>query len=972
MNLIDRLRGDLGAYKSIPFWSWNDRLEPEVLRGQIRDMKKNGIGGFFMHARGGLMTEYMSDEWFRAVDACLDEAKKQGMYAWAYDENGWPSGFAGMKLLEDKQNHAHYLTCEARPSFDPEALGCYRLEEGRLIRVTADEGESCICVYDNTNSSVVDILNWKIVRMFIDETHEKYAKRYPDELGRSLMGFFTDEPQYFRYQTAYSPVILRLYNSIYSEDLLNELGALFVDCEQSDRFRYRYWKLMNDTYTEAFAKQIYDWCDARGLKLTGHTIEERSLFGQMMCCAGAMPFYEFEHMPGMDWLGRDIGSEVAPKQVASVAQQLQKKQVITETFACCGWDVTPNELKRIAEWQYVNGVNMMCQHLYPYSIRGQRKRDYPAFYSPHNPWLSEFARFNDYFTRLGYMLSESREVAESLVIHPIHSAYMDFKRDDVSSLDALNDGFEALVKALGERNIGHHYADETLLAKHGQVNGRRLCVGVCSYSYVIVPDMRGLDSATVRLLREYQKNGGRLFFAGKTPPKLIDGEKAELGLSSNITFDEIRNPGMSVDDYDTPVRSTMRRADFGDFLYAVNLSKDEDARITYRINARGAREFLPESAKFIPIYFKPLDAGGIDIPLNLATGESKVIFFAGGAESAPAAEQPELRSISPVNARITEIDENALTLDYCAISYDNIAYTEPLPVMAVSDRLLRERKNGVVYIKYVFNVKAKPPKLRVEAERMHSAGAWLNAESLAFDQAGTQDAAFVSADISGRVRIGSNELVFMIDYYQPEHVYDVFNGYYYDAKTSVTESLVNCLSYETDIECVYLRGDFCVECDKYEQGDKRTLICDGGFRVTLPRRYVTLNSLCKDGFPFFAGSVTFDADVCLRGDERLLKLVGRYATAHVRVNGGQEKLIMFGDSCDISDSVRKGENTLSIRLTNSLRNLYGPFHNLKDPDSHSVNPRSFELYGTWRDGRSKAYTDKYAFTYFGLDELRIG
>ena len=59
----------------------------------------------------------------------------------------------------------------------------------------------------------------------------------------------------------------------------------------------------------------------------------------------------------------------------------------------------------------------MCQHLYPYSIRGQRKRDYPAFYSEHNPWTTQFRHFNDYFTALGFMLSQSREEADVAVIH---------------------------------------------------------------------------------------------------------------------------------------------------------------------------------------------------------------------------------------------------------------------------------------------------------------------------------------------------------------------------------------------------------------------------------------------------------------------------------------------------------------------------------------------------------------------------
>ena len=84
------------------------------------------------------------------------------------------------------------------------------------------------------------------------------------------MGFFTDEPQYFRYQTAYSPVMLKAYRERYGEDLLKELGALFMDCDESDRLRYRYWKLMNELYTESFAGQIFRWCEKHNCMMTGH------------------------------------------------------------------------------------------------------------------------------------------------------------------------------------------------------------------------------------------------------------------------------------------------------------------------------------------------------------------------------------------------------------------------------------------------------------------------------------------------------------------------------------------------------------------------------------------------------------------------------------------------------------------------------------------------------------------------------
>ncbi len=96
-------------YRPLPFWSWNDKLEKEKLINQIHWMNENGMGGFFMHARSGLITEYLSEDWMQCIEACADEAENLGMKAWIYDENGWPSGFVGGKLLEDEKNCDKYI-----------------------------------------------------------------------------------------------------------------------------------------------------------------------------------------------------------------------------------------------------------------------------------------------------------------------------------------------------------------------------------------------------------------------------------------------------------------------------------------------------------------------------------------------------------------------------------------------------------------------------------------------------------------------------------------------------------------------------------------------------------------------------------------------------------------------------------------------------------------------------------------------
>lgn len=79
MGVWEQLKNPPVQYRAVPLWSWNDRLESAELERQIEKMHRAGIGSFFMHARGGLQTPYMGEEWMEAVRVCLEKARELGM-----------------------------------------------------------------------------------------------------------------------------------------------------------------------------------------------------------------------------------------------------------------------------------------------------------------------------------------------------------------------------------------------------------------------------------------------------------------------------------------------------------------------------------------------------------------------------------------------------------------------------------------------------------------------------------------------------------------------------------------------------------------------------------------------------------------------------------------------------------------------------------------------------------------------------
>jgi hypothetical protein len=68
-------------YRGCPLWSWNTKLEKGQMLRQIDNYEAMGLGGFHMHVRTGLDTEYMGDEFMDIVRACVEYAESKNMMA---------------------------------------------------------------------------------------------------------------------------------------------------------------------------------------------------------------------------------------------------------------------------------------------------------------------------------------------------------------------------------------------------------------------------------------------------------------------------------------------------------------------------------------------------------------------------------------------------------------------------------------------------------------------------------------------------------------------------------------------------------------------------------------------------------------------------------------------------------------------------------------------------------------------------
>ena len=980
---MNKLKDPPKQYRAVPFWSWNDKLDPEMLKWQVREMDKAGLGGYFMHARGGLQTEYMSDEWMECIKACIDEGNKLGMNSWCYDENGWPSGFAsGIVTAMGDKFHVRWLEIKKAPggeiAGDESILGIY----------TLDSNETVI-VRQKSNPYYIDILNKDVVKAFIEATHEKYYSLFKEDFGKGMPGFFTDEPQFSREQIPWSYIIPGNFKGKYGYNILDKLPALFLECEGYEKVRYDFWNLVSELYVTSFGKQIYDWCNAHDCMLTGHVMQEDGLYIQMTATAGAMPFYEYMHTPGMDWLGRKISSPVIPKQVSSVANQLGKKFVLSETFALCGWDVSFEELKWIAEWQYVNGVNLMCQHLEGYTLRGLRKRDYPPSLFYQQSWWDEYKLFNDYFARLGVLLTSGKNGAKVLLIHPIKSGWIVYNHSNNDTLVKLDNDFINATEVLSGLHFEHHYGDETLIGKYGKVEENRFIVGECDYNVVVLPSMITIDGDTLELLNRFIDNGGKVISIGDFPTlcsgvpdnrvALLKERVISVGEDRALLYKALEQTSLStisISDKNGEISSIHhQQRDLGNTqaYFIVNHDQLETFDAVITIKGRGKmRRYSAENSEIFDTAYS-IEGENTRLSLQFLPMQSYVIIFDTEEEKCNnAVNVKESGVVLGDNWDVEEVDLNSLTLDYCSYSVDNGEWLNPVPTINLMGLLLNMRKNCDIALKFNFQVEMdlnKNNEIFMVAEKIGEFEIFVNGQKVKYSEQGWwKDTEFKKMDIKPFVKLGNNEIIMKRRFYQSKKVYDVLFG------ENVLETEKNKLTYDVELESIYIVGDFgVISKSVYTYGDRKAIFNDGPFTIADKPEKVKTGDLTEHGFCFFAGKIKLSQEMKIKksNNERIIVTFTKpnAIISKVFVNDKPVKLLPWAPfKVDITDYINDGNNKLAIQLFAGNRNLLGPHHHARG-EVYAVCTTSFSDEPGWGEEEAEGkWKDRYCFVKFGLEK----
>jgi hypothetical protein len=347
------------AYRPLPFWFWNDNMEPEEIIRQVREMAEKGLGGFFICARQGLEVPYLSERWFQLVAVAVEAARQHGLHVWLYDEYPYPSGMSGgeVTLQHPEARHrqllhhslvvtgpqmlsyelpwakvlsaraipleeatgtllwsraldltSHIGSVPATPVFQSTGLTSYTNKRfftaspQKQLLWHVPPGHWRVVIFLESEiehfkyfGTYVDPCNKEAVQTFLQTTYERYADHFSGQFGQGIKGFFTDEVGLLG-RIPWSACLPGFVRERYGDDLIASLPVVFYPSDENGmQARYRFFQSLHELLRENYHQQVSEWCKQHHLQYTTEVPSMR------------MTTQLYSHIPGGDSAHEKVG-----------------------------------------------------------------------------------------------------------------------------------------------------------------------------------------------------------------------------------------------------------------------------------------------------------------------------------------------------------------------------------------------------------------------------------------------------------------------------------------------------------------------------------------------------------------------------------------------------------------------------------------------------------------------------------------
>lgn len=452
-----------------------------------------------------------------------------------------------------------------------------QVKDGRLLWDVPEGSWRVFVIYATRKGggrdNYINFLSKRSCRVQIDAVYEPHYARYKEEFGRTIAGFFSDEPEignmpgYDRDASIGNPKMPlpwseempALMAARFGDDYIRKVVALWFSVGEPEftaDIRTGYMDIVTRQCQKNFGEQMGDWCREHGVEYIGHIIEDCGMSTRL----GASQGHFFRALRGQDWGGiDDIGAQITlggennshsaffgegdgefyhhvlGKLGASIAHIEERKagRAMCEEFGAYGWSEGTRLMKYITDHLLVRGINRFVPHAF--SPKEFPDPDCPPhFYAQgKNPLYKPFGTLMQYTNRISHLIDGGVHVASVALLYHAEAEWA-----SMGCMDMVRP-----ARVLDEHQIDYDFVPADIFTEHEvyktRLDAEGLHLGRETYRALIVPGSGYVPAEVLEFAAKAKQAGFPVYFVTddtQAPGKLLTGGSKGAGeLAKDMT-----------------------------------------------------------------------------------------------------------------------------------------------------------------------------------------------------------------------------------------------------------------------------------------------------------------------------------------------------------------------------------------------------------------------------------------------------